>query len=126
MSHDQIDEGPALRRKLQGEDHYEARSEDLAAWVRTFEQAEIDHVWSPYWTRPALDARSRSICVLSILIALGFLDDFEQMLRGVLAQRVLSKEEVRELILQCPGYVGYPRTLGARKIAERLLAEVED
>lgn len=126
MNQDRMNAGPTLRRQLLGEDQFDARGDDLAGWVRTFQQAEIDHVWSPYWTRPALDTRSRTICVLSILIALGFLDDFEQMLRGVLAQRVLGKEEVRELILQCPGYVGYPRTLGARKIAERLLAEVED
>jgi len=79
--------------------------------------AEAEHVWAPYWTRDGLDLRGRMIGVLGALICLGIESELREHIRGALKNGLLTKREIRELILQCAGYVGYPTTLAARKVA---------
>lgn len=118
--------GAELRRRIVGEPEKALEPGRLAKWLDEFRDEEIVHIWGTYWTRtPLLDERSRAIVALTCLVNLGYEEDLAPLIRGLVKNRILSKVEIREIIMQCPGYIGYPKTLAARKCAQRVFAEKE-
>ena len=64
--------------------------------------------WGDIWSRPGLDRRARSIVVLSALMSRGLLGrGADAPARGADAT-ALTREELREIILQVGLYCGVP------------------
>jgi 3-oxoadipate enol-lactonase/4-carboxymuconolactone decarboxylase len=78
--------------------------------------------WGDIWSRPGLDRRSRSIAVLSSLIAHGHHEELAMHLRAAL-RNGLSVDEIREVILQSAIYSGVPAANTAFRIATEVFAQ---
>ncbi|MEX8056942.1 4-carboxymuconolactone decarboxylase [Microbacterium sp. 16-032] len=118
------DQGMTVRRAVLGDAHVErsiAATTDLTADWQDF----ITRVaWGDVWSRPGLDRRSRSIAVLSSLIAHGHHEELAMHLRAAL-RNGLSVEEIREVILQSAIYSGVPAANSAFRIASEVLSATD-
>ncbi|WP_194762671.1 4-carboxymuconolactone decarboxylase [Microbacterium sp. UFMG61] len=109
-------QGFAVRREVLSDAHVDraiAATTDLNADFQDF----ITRVaWGEVWSRPGLDRRSRSIAVLSSLIAHGHHEELAMHLRAAL-RNGLTVDEIREVILQSAVYSGVPAANTAFRIA---------
>ncbi|WP_235561212.1 4-carboxymuconolactone decarboxylase [Microbacterium sp. Leaf151] len=116
------EQGMAVRRAVLSDAHVDravAATTDLTADWQDF----ITRVaWGDIWSRPGLDRRSRSIAVLSSLIAHGHHEELAMHLRAAL-RNGLSVDEIREVILQAAIYSGVPAANTAFRIATEVFAQ---
>ena len=69
-----------------------------------------------FWSRPQLDLRSRSLCTVAQLAALGRTDELRIHLQGALNLGV-SQAELVEVLMQTSQYAGIPAAVQALNTA---------
>ena len=118
------DQGMTVRREVLSDAHVDraiAGTDELTADFQDF----ITRVaWGDIWSRPGLDRRSRSVAVLTALIALGHHEELAMHLRAA-RRNGLTVDEIREVILQAGLYCGVPAANTAFRIAKDVFAEVQ-
>jgi 4-carboxymuconolactone decarboxylase len=118
------DRGLAVRREVLGDSYVDqaaARTTDL---TRDFQTLVTEFAWGTIWTRPGLDRRSRSMITLTALIARGRDEELALHLRAAL-RNGLSRDEVKEVLLQTAVYCGVPAANAAFRIAQNVFEETE-
>ena len=75
-----------------------------------------------FWSRPGLDIRSRSLCTVAQLAALGKTNELEIHLAGALNLGI-SRDELIEVLMQTSQYAGIPAAVQALNAAARVLPE---
>lgn len=116
--------GLAVRKKVLGEKYVEdsianAKGDDF---MEPLQQYLTEHAWGACWTREGLSLKTRSMLNLAMLTALNRPHELRIHLRGAIRNGV-TKEEMREIFLQCGVYCGAPAALESFKIAKEVLAE---
>jgi len=76
------------------------------------------------YSRDAISLHHREYITLTTLITQGAFDQFKVHLQAALNIGV-SKEEIIEIIIQCVGYVGFPKAVQAMGIAGEIFAKNE-
>ncbi|MBN9180394.1 MAG: 4-carboxymuconolactone decarboxylase [Microbacterium sp.] len=119
---DRYDQGMAVRREVLSDAHVDravASTTDLTADFQDF----ITRVaWGDVWSRPGLDRRSRSVAVITSLIAHGHHEELAMHLRAGL-RNGLTVDEIKEVILQSAIYSGVPAANTAFRIASEVFAD---
>ena len=119
---ERYDQGMTVRREVLSDAHVDraiAGTDELTADFQDF----ITRVaWGDIWSRPGLDRRSRSVAVLTALIALGHHEELAMHLRAAL-RNGLTVDEIKEVILQAGLYCGVPAANTAFRIAKDVFAE---
>src|SRR5512144_738474 len=77
-------------------------------------------VFGMFWSRPNLDLRSRSLCTVAQLAALGKPDELRAHLYGALNLGI-TREELIEVLMQTACYAGVPAAVGALNAAAAVL-----
>ena len=108
MAKDSYDDGLAIRRKVLGDAWVDRSIEHRNEFNAEFQEMITRHVWGDVWTRPGIDPRTRRFMVLSTMIALGRWEEFRLHVRTGLAAGDISKNDVKEIILQATVYCGAP------------------
>lgn len=114
--------GLAVRREVLGADYVDgsiARADDFNA---AFQQLTTEIAWGMIWTRPGLPRKTRSMLNLAMLAALNRGAELRLHLRAALTNGV-TKDEIKEIMLQVGAYCGIPASLEAFKIATEVLKE---
>jgi 4-carboxymuconolactone decarboxylase len=83
----------------------------------------VEHGFADMYTNEALDQRSRKIATLASLITSASLPQFEWHTRGALESKLLTAEEVKQLIIQMTIYIGFPAAYNAMGVATKVIAE---
>jgi 4-carboxymuconolactone decarboxylase len=78
-------------------------------------------VFGMFWSRPNLDLRSRSLCTVAQLAALGKTDELRAHLAGALNLGI-RREELIEVLMQTACYAGVPAAIQALNAAADVLA----
>jgi len=73
-----------------------------------------------FWSRPQLDIRSRSLCTVAQLAALGRSNELRIHLRGALNLGI-SQGELIEILMQTSQYAGIPAAVEALNAAAEVL-----
>jgi len=81
--------------------------------------------WGMCWTRPGLDRKTRSMINLTMLSALNRGAELRLHLKAALTNGV-SREEIKEILMQVGAYCGIPACLEAFKIATEVFKEVDE
>jgi 4-carboxymuconolactone decarboxylase len=118
------DRGLAVRREVLGDSYVDeaaARATDL---TREFQTLVTEFAWGAIWTRPGLDRRSRSMITLTALIARGRDEELALHLRAAL-RNGLSRDEIKEVLLQTAVYCGVPDANAAFRIAQNVFEETQ-
>ena len=77
-------------------------------------------VFGMFWSRPNLDLRSRSLCTIAQLAALGRTDELKGHLAGALNIGI-SRAELIEVLMQTACYAGVPAAVNALNAAAEVL-----
>jgi 4-carboxymuconolactone decarboxylase len=123
MESEQFRKGLALRRELSGDRVVDDAFKDPDDFSRPMEELVTEFAFGAVWTRPGLDRRSRSILNIGMLAALNRPEALAGHIRIGL-KNGLSKEEVRECVLQVAAYAGLPAGLDSMRVARRVLTEL--
>jgi 4-carboxymuconolactone decarboxylase len=79
-------------------------------------------VFGMFWSRPNLDLRSRSLCTVAQLAALGRTEELKGHLTGALNLGI-KREELIEVLMQTACYAGVPAAVNALNAAADVLQE---
>ncbi len=90
-------------------------SPDFERYVLTFLSGEI-------WSRPGLDRRTRSLCTIATLAALGRSNGLALNIRMALRNGA-TRAEIVETLLHIAPYAGFPASWDALVLAGRIFAE---
>jgi 4-carboxymuconolactone decarboxylase len=124
MSDDRHERGMSIRREVLGDEHVDAAVERTSDFTADFQDLITRYAWGEIWNRPGLDRRTRSTITLTALVARGHFDEFAMHVRAAL-RNGLTREEIREILLQCAIYCGVPAANSAFAVAQRVLEEEE-
>ena len=122
---DPYDDGMKVRREVLGDAHVDRAEAAKTPFTEDFQALITRYAWGSVWSRPGLDRRSRSIAVLTALIALGHWDELAMHVRAARTNG-LSVDEIGEVILQAGIYCGVPAANHAFAVAQRVLNELEE
>jgi len=79
-------------------------------------------VFGMIWSRPGLDIRSRSLCTVAQLAALGKHDELKGHLAGALRLGI-TRQELIEVLMQTACYAGVPAAVSALNAAAAVLGD---
>jgi 4-carboxymuconolactone decarboxylase len=116
------DEGMEVRRAVLGDEHVDAAVAGTTADTAEFQDLITRYAWGEIWARPGLDRRTRSAITLMALIALNREGELRMHLHAAL-RNGLTREEIKEVLLQSAVYCGVPAANGAFAVFREVLAE---
>ena len=120
MSDDQTDRGMKIRRKVLGDAHVDRAQAAATQFTADFQDLLTRYAWGEIWTRPGLDLKTRSCITVAMLVALNRPEELALHVRGAFNNGV-TREELREVLLQSAVYCGVPAANAAFKVASELL-----
>ena len=83
-----------------------------------------EYCWGAVWGREELPRKTRSMLNLAMLSALNRPHELEMHLRGALTNGV-TREEIREVLLQVAIYCGVPAAVDSFRTARKVFAELD-
>ncbi|MFM1880285.1 MAG: hypothetical protein RLZZ344_519 [Pseudomonadota bacterium] len=114
--------GMLVRRLVLGDAYVDAKRRDAPADVLAFQDFITEAAWGQVWTRPGLSRRDRSLLVLALTLAGNREAEFVLHLRASKSNGV-TRDEIREFILQAAVYAGVPAGNHAMTLAQKIWAE---
>jgi 4-carboxymuconolactone decarboxylase len=116
--------GMRVRRAVLGDAHVDRANASLTDFNREFQDFITRTAWGEVWTRPGLDRRARSFIVLGVTVALRHWGEFRLHVKGAL-NNGLSRDEIKEVLMQCAVYAGVPTANHAFKEAQAVFDEID-
>jgi 3-oxoadipate enol-lactonase/4-carboxymuconolactone decarboxylase len=113
------------RRDVLGHAHVDAAIARTSAFTADFQNLITGFAWGEVWGRPGLDRRLRSVAALTALIAGGHWEEFPMHVRAAL-RNGLTRDEIREVLLQSAIYCSVPSANHAFAIADQVLSEDDE
>ncbi|WP_125098631.1 4-carboxymuconolactone decarboxylase [Leucobacter chromiireducens] len=120
---ERVERGMVVRREVLSDAHVDRAIAGTTDFTADFQDFITRTAWGDIWSRPGLDRRSRSVAVLTAMIALGHHEEFEMHVRAA-RRNGLTVAEITEVILQAGLYCGVPAANTAFKLAQRVLADL--
>ncbi|SDH55126.1 4-carboxymuconolactone decarboxylase [Nonomuraea jiangxiensis] len=121
---DRLAAGMRTRREVLGDAHVDRAVAATTDFTRDFQEFITRYAWDEIWNRPGLDRRTRSCVTLTALVAGGHLEELAMHVRAAL-RNGLTRDEVKEVLLQAAVYCGVPAANAAFAVARRTLAEID-
>jgi 4-carboxymuconolactone decarboxylase len=122
MDRDTFEKGLEIRRAVLGAEYVDKSIASADDFSRPLQELVTQYCWGEVWGRPGLDRKTRSMLNLAMLTALNRPHELKLHVRGAL-RNGLSKEEIREVLLQAAIYCGVPAANSAFAIAQQVLDE---
>jgi 4-carboxymuconolactone decarboxylase len=122
MNEDLYDRGLGIRRAVLGADYVETSLASADDFDRVMQQLTTEYCWGWTWGREGLPRQTRSLLNLAMLGALNRHHEFKIHVRGALRNGV-TKDEIREVLLQVAIYCGVPAGVEAFRLAKGVIAE---
>jgi 4-carboxymuconolactone decarboxylase len=114
--------GLKTRRAVLGDAHVDAALKKRDELTEDFQALITRYAWGEIWTRPGLPRQTRSLLTVVMLVALNREEELRMHLRAALKNGV-TREEIREALLQAAIYCGVPAANSAFRIAQEVAAE---
>lgn len=118
--------GSTTRRRILGDAYVERSLANMTDFNADFVAMAIRSNWGDVWSRPGLDQRVRRLIVLTITATRGCWDEFRLHVRLGLEQRILTTDELKELLLQISVYAGIPIANKGFAEAAMIIAELDE
>ena len=119
-----FDRGLAVRKEVLGEDYVNKSIAGADEFTRTMAEWSTEYCWGALWTRPGLDRRSRSIANLSMIAALNRPHELKLHVKAAV-KNGLSRDEIKEVLLQVAVYAGVPAGIDSFRIAREAFKELD-
>jgi 4-carboxymuconolactone decarboxylase len=116
--------GMGVRRAVLGDEHVDKAQASADQFSAEFQDLITRYAWGEIWTRPGLARPTRSLLVIAILVALNRGEELRLHIRASINNGV-TREEIKEVLLQCAIYCGVPAANSAFHIAQSLFDELD-
>jgi len=121
---ERYDKGMAVRREVLGDAHVDRTLNNKTAFNGEFQDLITRYAWGEIWTRPGLPRHTRSLATLAMLVALDRGDELRLHLRAS-ANNGVTRDEIKELLMQCAIYCGVPAANSAFHLAQEVFSEMD-
>ena len=121
---DRYDRGMEVRRAVLGDAHVDRSLARLTPFTEEFQDLITRLAWGEIWTRPGLPRHTRSLLTIGLMVALNRGEEFRLHIRAAFNNGV-TREEIKEVLLQCAVYAGVPAANSAFHMAEAVFAEID-
>lgn len=121
---DRYENGMTVRRAVLGDAHVDRTLTKRNDFNSEFQEFITRYAWGDIWTRPGLPRHSRSLITIAMLIALNREDELRMHLKAAFNNGV-TRDELKEVLMQSGIYCGLPAANAAFHLAEAVFAEME-
>ena len=121
---DRYEKGIGVRRAVLGDAHVDRTLKSRNAFNEEFQDLISRYAWGEIWTRPGLPRHARSIATIAMLVALNRSDELRLHLRAA-ANNGVTRDEIKELLMQCAIYCGVPAANSAFHLAQQVFDEID-
>lgn len=121
---DLYEKGLKIRRSVVGDKYVDQSLATMDSFNDELQGMITEYCWGAVWGRTGLSKRERSILNLGMLTALNRSHEFKVHVRGALNNGI-TRDEIKEVILQTLVYCGAPASLEATRLAREVFAEID-
>jgi 4-carboxymuconolactone decarboxylase len=121
---DLFDKGLAIRKAVLGKEYVEKSLANADDFTRPMQELVTEYCWGAVWGGGTLSRRDRSLLNIAMLSLLNRPHELKLHVKGALTNG-LSRDEIRDVILQVAIYGGVPAGVDATRIAKEALNEVD-
>jgi 4-carboxymuconolactone decarboxylase len=124
MDQDMHARGLENREEVLGAAHVERSFATADDFTGPFQDLITEYCWGAVWGRPGLPRKTRSLLNIAMLTALNREDEFKLHVCAAFRNGV-TRDEIREVLLQTAIYCGVPAANAAFKQAREVFAAME-
>jgi 4-carboxymuconolactone decarboxylase len=124
MNKELFDRGLAIRKKVLGAEFVEKSLATADAFNMPLQELTTEYCWGAIWGREGLPHKIRSMLNIAMLSCLNRPHELKMHVKGALKNGV-TKDEIREVLLQVAIYAGIPAGVDSFRVAREALAEAE-
>ena len=121
---ERYEQGMAVRPEVLRKEYVDGTVARRTEFNSEFQELITRHAWGDIWTRPGLTRGTRSLIVIAMTVALNREGEFKLHVRAA-ANNGVTRDEIKELLLQAAVYCGVPAANTAVHWAEEVFAEVD-
>jgi 4-carboxymuconolactone decarboxylase len=123
-NNDLFERGHKVRAEVLGRAYVERSRAAATPFDADYQTYTTEHVWGAVWTRPGLERKHRSMVTIAILAALGRAEELQLHIRAS-RNTGLSREEVKEVLIQVAAYAGVPAANTGFRLARQVYDEAD-
>jgi 4-carboxymuconolactone decarboxylase len=112
------------RKEVLGEAHVERSFATADDFSMPYQDLITEYCWGAVWDRPGLPRKTRSLLNIAMLTALNREEEFKLHVRAAFRNGV-TRDEIREVLLQTAIYCGVPAANAAFKQAREVFAAMD-
>jgi 4-carboxymuconolactone decarboxylase len=121
---DRYEAGMEVRRAVLGDAHVDRAQASRNEFNDEYQDLITRYAWGEIWTRPGLPRHTRSLLTIGLMVALNRGDELKMHIRAA-ANNGVTREEIREVLLQCAIYAGVPAANSAFHAAQEVFAAID-
>ena len=118
------DKGLEIRKAVLGETYVSNALKSVDDFNRPFQEMLNEYCWGTVWGREELPRKTRSMLNIAMISILNRPHELRAHLKGALTNGV-SREEIREILMQVAIYAGMPAAVDSFRIAREVFAEID-
>jgi len=122
MDSERFAKGLAIRSEVLGPEYVARAIEQADDFSRPMQELSTSYCWGEVWSREGLSRRDRSLLNLGMISALNRPHELKLHVKAAL-RNGLTREEIREALLQVAVYCGIPAGMDSTRIAREAIAE---
>jgi len=119
-----FDKGLEIRRAVLGDAYVDRALANANPFNQPLQELVTQYCWGEVWGREGLARRDRSLINLAMISVLNRPHELKAHVRGAL-NNGLSREEIREVLLQVAIYGGVPAAVDSFRAANEALADID-
>ena len=124
MTNEMFERGLEIRKSVLGKEFVEKSISSADDFNRPMQELVTEYCWGAVWGREGLSKKTRSMLNLAMLCALNRPHELRMHLAGALRNGV-TRDEIREVLLQVAIYCGVPAGVDAFRNAREVFAEID-
>ena len=125
MPHEKYEKGMQIRKSVLGEDYVKRAEANKSEFDADFQRLITEVAWGSIWSRPGLNRKTRHLLTIAMLATLGNHEELAMHIRATRNTGV-TREEVKEVLLQVAVYAGIPAANAAVAIAKQVFGEMDE
>jgi len=124
VTNEMFERGLEIRKSVLGKEFVEKSISSADDFNRPMQELVTEYCWGAIWGREGLPKKTRSMLNLAMLCALNRPHELRMHLAGALRNGV-TRDEIREVLLQVAIYCGVPAGVDAFRNAREVFAEID-
>ena len=124
MDRETYQRGLEIRSAVLGEEYVNQALAGADDFTMPLQDLVTEYCWGAVWGREGLPLKTRSMLNLAMISVLNRPNEFRTHVKAALTNGV-SRDEIREILLQVAIYAGMPAAVDSFRIAREAFAELD-